>query len=257
MLSYQHIYHAGNLADVHKHALLAWILHYVTKKDKPLTYFETHAGRGIYDLESVEARKTGEAVVGIKALQARFENHPYGQVLSQINRQYGESSYPGSPMIAATILRAIDKKHVCELHPKEFVALRQAMSSYAVKCHNKDGFVFANSFLPPTPRRGVMMIDPSYEIKAEYEHIPNYIERFNRQWNVGIIILWYPILTHNSHFKMLSQLGKNFPQALQHEVSFAPAKGDHGMIGSGMFIINPPYGIDQVCKNIDDIFLSL
>ncbi len=120
MLSYQHIYHAGNLADVQKHALLAVMLDYLTRKDKPLCYLETHAGRGLYDLSSEEAVKTGEAKAGIAAVGDWFApDHPYRKALDQVQSLYGTQAYAGSPILAETLLRKIDKMHLAELHPQE------------------------------------------------------------------------------------------------------------------------------------------
>ena len=109
MLSYQHIYHAGNLADVHKHSLLAWMLGYLTRKDKPLSYMETHAGRALYDLSDTPALKTGEAAQGIGRVRGWFDDaHPYAQVLDQITGEHGVDAYPGSPLLAAKLLRKTD-----------------------------------------------------------------------------------------------------------------------------------------------------
>ena len=254
MLSYQHIYHAGNLADVHKHALLAAMLGYLTVKDKPLTYFETHAGRAMYDLGADEALKTGEAAKGIARLRDQFAGHPYGDVLSQTIETHGENHYPGSPMIAANLLRETDKIHLCELHPGEHAALDYAMSPYPVTCHQRDGFATAHSLLPPTPRRGMMLIDPSYEIKTDYDTIPTHIRKYARSWNVGIIALWYPILVSGAHHNMLRSIENNHPDGLRHEVRFAPARPGHGMIGSGMFVINAPYGTQDEAARLSKMF---
>ena len=128
MLSYQHAYHAGNIADLQKHAGLAWALDYLTRKDKPLTYLETHAGRGLYDLAGPEARKTGEAAAGIGALSGVLpEGHPLGRVLTTIRDRHGPSAYPGSPAIAEALLRPDDRLHLAELHPAEHAALSKAM----------------------------------------------------------------------------------------------------------------------------------
>ena len=124
MLSYQHLYHAGNLADVQKHALLAWMLDYLTLKDKPLSYIETHAGRGLYDLGADEALKTGEAAAGIARMENRFApDHPYRRRLAEVRIQFGPMAYPGSPLIAALSLREGDTVHLAELHPQEHRAL--------------------------------------------------------------------------------------------------------------------------------------
>lgn len=251
MLSYQHIYHAGNLADVHKHSLLAWMLAYLTKKDKPLTYMETHSGRALYDLTDVAAQKTGEAAQGIEKVAHWFgDDNPFAQVLRQIRDSDGPDAYPGSPMIAATLLRDTDHIHLAELHPREHAALMLAMSPTAAKCHLRDGFEMAFALTPPTPRRGMLLIDPSYEIKEDYTAIPRHIAKLHRAWNVGVIALWYPILTNNAHVPMCAALNAAHPDAFVHEVRFPPARPGHGMVGSGMFVLNPPYGLQDAAQDL-------
>ena len=132
MLSYQHIYHAGNLADVHKHAMLASLLAYLARKDKPLSYIETHAGRGLYRLDAPEAMKTGEAAAGIGRAAALFPaDHPYRRILAAVRDRYGRAAYPGSPLVAALSLRSGDRMHLAELHPQEFAALGATMRPFA------------------------------------------------------------------------------------------------------------------------------
>jgi 23S rRNA (adenine2030-N6)-methyltransferase len=258
MLSYQHIYHAGNLADVHKHSLLAWMLEYLTRKDKPLTYLETHAGRALYDLGGEEARKTGEAAAGISRARTWFKpEHPYANVLARVTREDGPNAYPGSPLIAAHLLRPTDQIHLAELHPREHAALELAMSPTGAKIHLRDGFETAFALCPPTPRRGMLLIDPSYEIKDDYTDIFRHIAKLHRAWNVGIIALWYPILTSGAHAPMLEALSTQHRDALRHEVRFAPARPGHGMIGSGMFVLNPPYGLAQEAKRLAADFAKL
>lgn len=258
MLSYQHIYHAGNLADVHKHGLLAWMLDYLTRKDKPLSYIETHAGRALYDLDDAAAVKTGEAAQGIAKTAAWFSaQHPLTRVLEEIRADHGPRSYPGSPLIAARLLRPGDSIHLAELHPGEHAALEFALSAYPVKCYRQDGFELAHSRTPPTPRRGLMLIDPSYEIKNDYNDIPRHIARLSRAWNVGIICLWYPLLTANSHVPMLRALTAAHPEALRHEVRFAPARPGHGMVGSGLFVLNPPFGCAAEAQRLSGCFRTL
>lgn len=258
MLSYQHIYHAGNLADVHKHGLLAWMLAYLTAKDKPLSYLETHAGRALYDLADTAAVKTGEAAQGIAKVQQWFApDHPYAGVLNAVRTAHGPAAYPGSPMIAAHLLRATDKIHLAELHPREQAALDLAMSPYPAKCYGQDGFDMAYALIPPTPRRGLLLIDPSFEVKEDYATIPRHIAKLSRAWNVGIIALWYPILTSRAHPAMLKQLLHDHPDAWHHEVRFPPARPGHGMIGSGLFVINPPYGLAQEAARLTTLYQTL
>lgn len=258
MLSYQHSYHAGNLADVHKHALLATALDRMAQKDKPLSYFETHAGRGLYHLDSPEALKTGEAAQGIARVAGWFApDHPYTRALSTVRAEHGQASYPGSPLIAAALLRPFDTMTLAELHPAENAALREAMPQRYAQIVREDGFAMALSRTPPEPRRGFLLIDPSYEVKADYDTIPDLIAKLHRKWNVGVLMLWYPILTSGLQVPMVRALRATFPEALSHEVRFPPARPGHGMIGSGLFVLNPPFGLAEEVRRLTPLFSAL
>lgn len=255
MLSYQHAYHAGNLADLHKHALLAAALDYLTRKDKPLTYIESHAGRGLYRLDGAEAARTGEAAAGIQRAEAEGwlpADHPLTGALAAVRAQHGAAAYPGSPLIAAHFLRREDSAHLAELHPAEHEALAD-VAGFA-RLYRQDGLTMAQAICPPTPRRGMLLIDPSYEVKADYAALPRTIATIARKWNVGVIALWYPILTDTRHAAMTTALMKNHPDALRSEVRFAPARAGHGMIGSGMIVLNPPFGLTDGARRLEHIF---
>ncbi len=263
MLSYQHIYHAGNLADVHKHASLTWMLAYLTAKDKPLTYMETHAGRGLYQLDAPEAVKTGEAAQGIARVADWFApDHPYTRRLAETRALHGPNAYPGSPLLAALSLRPADRIHLADLHPQEVAALDYTMSPYPATVWQRDGAEMALALCPPDPRRGLLLIDPSYEIKDDYQTIPSLIRRVHRKWGVGVIVLWYPILTDLPHRPMLRLLTEMFwpeggPQTIRHEVHFPPARPGHRMQGSGLFILNPPYGFDAEAARLTARYTTL
>lgn len=255
MLSYQHAYHAGNLADLHKHALLAWMLDYLTTKPKPFSYLETHAGRGLYDLSGPESAKTGEASAGITRALSRdwlAADHPLRRALEAIRARHGANAYPGSPLIARHFLRPDDVAHLAELHPAEHEALAQ-VAGFA-HLHRQDGFAMAQAVCPPTPRRGLLLIDPSYEIKADYDAIPRQIAQLHRKWNVGVIALWYPVLTDDRQAPMVRALVQAHPGALLSEVRFPPARPGHGMVGSGMLVLNPPYGLEAEAGRIAALF---
>ncbi|MFN4061589.1 MAG: 23S rRNA (adenine(2030)-N(6))-methyltransferase RlmJ [Paracoccus hibiscisoli] len=255
MLSYQHAYHAGNLADLHKHALLAVALDYLTRKDKPLSYLETHAGRGLYDLTAPEAQKTQEAAQGIARATAEGwlpDDHPLIRALTAIRTLRGDSAYPGSPLIAGHFLRFEDRAHLAELHPAECQALRRVAGFATI--HQQDGFQMAQAVCPPEPRRGMLLIDPSYEVKTDYTAIPRQIGLIARKWNVGVIALWYPILTDHRHLGMTAQLTSDFPQALLSEVAFPPARPGHSIIGSGMIVLNPPWGLADHARQLEAMF---
>ena len=241
MLSYQHAYHAGSLADVHKHALLAWMLDYMAQKPKPMSYIETHAGRGLYDLHAAEARKTGEAGPGILSGRAFVpEEHPYARALARIRDAHGPSAYPGSPLLAATLLRDGDPMHLAELHPQEEAALRRLLGQRA-RIEKRDGAEMALALAPPDPARGLCLIDPSYEVKTEWEAMPRLMRRLHRRWGVGVIALWYPVLASGAEAPLRAALPDS---AFVHELRFAPAREGHGMIGSGLAVLNPPYGLE-------------
>lgn len=255
MLSYQHSYHAGNLADVHKHAALAWVLGYMTAKDKPVTYIETHAGRGLYDLAGAEARKTGEAEAGIAALERRFApDHPYRRILTQVRARWGAQAYPGSPLIGALSLRPGDAYRLAELHPAEFEALKAVMQGFPGEVVKRDGWDHALAIAPPTPRRGLMLIDPPYEVKTDYDRAARVMAQVARKWNVGVLILWYPILADAPHRPMVAALRQDIPDLLVSEVRFPPARPGHGMVGSGLAIVNAPFGLDHELKRIEALY---
>lgn len=259
MLSYQHIYHAGNMADVHKHALLAWVLDYMGKKDKPMSYMETHSGRGLYQLDAAEARKTGEAAAGIAVVEKRGwfgADHPYARAIAAVRDEHGKMAYPGSPLIAAQCLRETDVMRLAELHPREFEALDEVMG-WRATCINRNGVEVALSQTPPDPKRGVLLIDPSYEVKDEYQTVADLVRQVHRKWNVGVIMLWYPILTDGRHKPMVRALRAAVPDGIAHEVDFPPAREGHGMVGSGMFVVNAPFGFSDEAVRLTRLFASL
>ena len=258
MLSYQHAYHAGNLADVQKHALLAWMLDYLTQKDKPLSYIETHAGRGLYDLAGEAALKTGEAAAGVALALPYFPPaHPWRQIVDATRARHGATAYPGSPLVAAMSLREGDVMHLAELHPQEHPALVANLGDWGAHIQKRDGLELALAVTPPTPRRGLMLIDPTYEVKDDYDSIPRVMAQIARKWNVGILALWYPLLTSGAHGPMLKTLSAQFPDAFRQELRFPPARDGHRMTGTGMFIVNPPWGLADEARRLAALFAAV
>ena len=241
---------------MHKHALLALVLAYMTGKDKPLSYLETHAGRGFYDLDSVEAKKTGEAAVGAGRLLERFPaDHPYRRAVEGFRAVYGKTAYPGSPMIAHHFARSGDRLNLAELHPQEHAALVDAMPRSGVHIYREDGFPWAARVCPPTPRRGLMMIDPSYELAHDFEGIAHFMAGLHDLWPVGVVMLWYPILESGEHEPMAEALSEaGYPKALRHEVVFAKAAAHHRLKGSGVFVLNAPYTLAEEAAKLSAIF---
>lgn len=256
MLSYQHAYHAGNAADVHKHALLATVLEYMTRKPKPLSYIETHAGRALYNLDGVEAQKTGEAAAGIVRMAEWFApNTPYGRALAEARARGGSNTYPGSPMVAETFLRDDDEIHLAEMHPQEAAALRETMPWADI--HQTDGPALALALTPPTPRRGAMLVDPSYELKTEFTAIPQLLAKVHRKWGVGVLMLWYPILASGAEQELVARLDDIAAESHLSEVRFPPARPGHGMIGSGLWVANPPWGFAEAAADLEARFETL
>ncbi|MCX7646744.1 MAG: 23S rRNA (adenine(2030)-N(6))-methyltransferase RlmJ [Rhodobacteraceae bacterium] len=235
MLSYQHAYHAGNRADLHKHDAFARLIAALAAKPRGITVMETHAGRGLYDLASPEALKTGEAAEGI--LKARLAPGPLAEALAAVRARHGASAYPGSPLIAATLLRPQDRLVLMELHPAEHAALKQAMRGTGAAVHRRDGYEGVLALAPPVPRRGLVLVDPSYEVKSEYEAVPAFVARLRRKWPEAAVLVWYPILAEGRHERLLAALAPLSPE--RHEVRFGTATG---MLGSGLAGINLPFG---------------
>jgi 23S rRNA (adenine2030-N6)-methyltransferase len=247
MLSYQHGYHAGNFADVLKHAALCSLLTYLAQKDKPLFYLETHAGKGLYDLTDRQAEKTGEYKLGVEPIWANKNKlppsfAPYISILKKLNTQSALTRYPGSPYMAIELLRHIDRLYLCELHPREYDALSTLPHlNKRVHSSNQDGIEALNSLLPPIEKRGLIFVDPSYEVKDEYKTIPKAIKQSYSRFSTGVYCIWYPII--NSHLceqfirRMQSIEAKN---ALRVEFLQNPALPS-GMNGCGLWLINPPF----------------
>lgn len=254
MLSYQHGYHAGCFADVVKHLTLTRIIDYMTIKEKPLFYLETHSGRGIYDLSDTQANKTAEYRQGISLLWEQRNQAPavfkrYIDAVKQVNDPERLRYYPGSPWYATAMLREQDRLICCELHPTEFRYLEQLpLHHNRLFFNNEDGTDNLISRLPPPERRGLIFIDPSYEIKNEYKQIPNILKSAYNRFASGTYCLWYPLLDQHQNEQLLRGLGNiNAEKTLRLEF-YLTARAKSGMSGCGLWIINPPYTLAEDMK---------
>lgn len=240
MLSYQHMYHAGGLADVHKHILLARALAHLTIGPEPLLYAETHSGRGRYYLDHPAAEKTGEAAQGIKRLlrdQRIAQKEPFLRTLKAVQKG-NPRLYPGSPLIAASLLRAQDRLWLWELHPQEHGWLSRLFEhDKRVTVRKADGLAGINLYIPPkppNPQKGLVLIDPSYEVKAEYDALPASIARLRQRWPDAAGMVWYPMLPALRHEPMREALTAQNTGIRVNELVWADPKDVRGLFGSGL-----------------------
>lgn len=247
MLSYRHAYHAGNFADVMKHVVLTAMLKYLTQKDAALCYIDTHAGAGTYDLRSDYAQKTGESSDGVSKLWGRKDVPEaiadYLALLKPLNTVADLTKYPGSPSIAAVLLRPQDRLELCELHSTDFPLLQKMFSrDRRVHCHAVDGYRFSAGLVPPVERRGLVLMDPSYELASEFDTAIATIAKLHLKFSTGTYALWYPILDERRTASLRRQIEKHPIRDVLHlALRLADRPSRPGMYGSGMIVINPPW----------------
>lgn len=248
MLSYRHAFHAGNHADVLKHYVLSLVLAYTVQKDKPYWYIDTHAGAGLYSLSEGYSTKNAEHTEGIdKLLAANSLPESLASYVAQIQSLNNSTTsvYPGSPAIAEHYLRADDKMRLFELHPNDYKILCENFEGLGrqVKIDMQNGFAGIKACLPPQPRRAVVLIDPPYEDKQDYDHVVTCIKDSLKRFANGTYIVWYPILQREEPDEMLDSLyALDVPDWLHVSLNIhAPSPEGFGMHGSGLFIINPPW----------------
>jgi 23S rRNA (adenine2030-N6)-methyltransferase len=259
MLSYLHGFHAGNQADVHKHAIFAALLQALAAKAKPFAVLDVYAGHAVYDLGSEQALKKREFEAGIARLRAAPADdalRTYIGVIAALNPSGELTSYPGSPEIARRLMRADDALFVNELHPAEYRALRRwASSDTRVRVHRRDAIEAMSALLPPKPRRGLLLVDPPYEVKDEYRIVAEAVPAAARKWPEGIVMVWYPILADARHVAMVAELRTNLSgDVLTSELRFKTTGSGSGLLGSGVLVINPPW---QFAKTLEDIERAL
>lgn len=247
MLSYRHGFHAGNFADILKHTVLVHMLEYMTQKDKPLRIIDTHAGAGVYKLSGPQAQKNREFDTGIGPLWTSSEK-PAAlarllELVHTLNERGPLQIYPGSPLIAQTLMRPIDRLFLHELHPSDYQFLRDAMrSDKRVKVLDEDGFASLQALLPPLERRALVLIDPSYEIKSDYHQLVKQVINAHKRFAVGSFAIWYPVVNRARIDEMELALKKSGIKNIQlMEFGIAPDSLEHGMTSSGMIVINPPW----------------
>jgi 23S rRNA (adenine2030-N6)-methyltransferase len=283
MLSYQHIYHAGSITDVQKHFILSQLFSFFANQSK-INYVETHAGRGIYNLQSKESQKTKEFIYGIEQVYkilkdiVNIKKTTYFNILENIEKDYGKSYYPGSPMFANYLLKKEHKKYFFELHKGEFSFLEKTFNkSQNVYIKNSDGFNFLNIVKISKTEPLIVFIDPSYELKEDYTKVFDLAKKIIVLHPNAIIVIWYPILVNNLYKNLqfnLNSLNSYMVAGLKNKNTLGIIPKEKGyfnfhniimfkdllklklppnnrMLGTGLFVYNCPLEIENLLKQIN------
>jgi 23S rRNA (adenine2030-N6)-methyltransferase len=254
-MNYRHEFHAGNFADVLKHVLLVRILLYLRRKDKAFRFIDTHSGAGLYDLDSPEAARSGEAGFGIRQLRAATIPTPAADLLAPYLEAVGalgaEHLYPGSPRIAQHFLRPRDRALCCELLPQAAADLRRALGGDSrAKVIEIDGYQGLNAFLPPPERRGLALIDPPFEGRDEYERLYDSLAAGVRKWPGGVFMIWQPVKEPDIAERFCRAVG-DLGEALRIEalrIDLQVAAPGAGLSRTGLVVLNPPYILEEEAK---------
>jgi len=254
-MNYRHAFHAGGFADVIKHIVLVRMLTYLQDKQAAFRVIDTHAGAGVYDLTSEEARRGGEWLTGIaRIMQARFSEttmpllNPYLDIVRAFNPQSPLKTYPGSPLIARALLRPQDRLTACEVEPKARKRLIEALRrDTQARVVDLDGWTALPAFVPPKERRGLVLIDPPFERKDEFGRLASGFAEAFAKWPTGSYLLWYPVKSRRATDDLARQVaqavGDGTPPGtcLRLEFSVAPRATEAGLISAGLLIVNPPW----------------
>lgn len=250
-MNYRHGYHAGNFADVVKHIALVAIVEYLKKKDTAFTVIDSHAGRGAYDLAGTEARKTGEAGNGIATLRGLSGVLP--PALATYLDLAAGPLYPGSPLIAAQLLRPQDRLTAIEKHPAEFAALKDALAPFRnAVAENAEGYARLLKLLPPPSRRGLVVIDPPFEAPDEFHTLARTLIAALRKFATGIYLVWYPVKSQAEADAFTGEvLAAGVTKALAIDTAIAAPEGK--LARAALLAINPPYGLDDEMRAIASV----
>jgi 23S rRNA (adenine2030-N6)-methyltransferase len=254
-MQYRHIFHAGNFADVHKHIALLALITALQKKAKGFAYIDTHAGAGLYDLRDPDARRGGESSSGIARLAAGVDDaaiRHYLDTLTALRTACGDTHhYPGSPLLAAAQLRAVDRAICVEAQAQQSRALQRAIASVTPalgvtpRVFTGDGYAQLKALLPPAQRRALVLIDPPYEEADEEARISTALTEALQRFDTGVYVLWYPIKRQREAELWLARITRDIERPLlSAELLLHPADSSAGLNGSGLLIINPPWQFD-------------
>ena len=248
-MNYRHGFHAGNFADVVKHLALIRILLHLRRKETPFAVIDSHAGRGLYDLAGDEARRTGEAATGIEKLRGLEGPEALQTYLSLAA---DPQAYPGSPLIAAHLLRPQDRLVAIEKHPEEAAALKKVLAPFRkARVEDNDGYRALAALLPPAERRGLVLIDPPFETDDEFERLAQSVKQGLERFAAGIFLIWYPIKSQPAARAFCGEVLTGAPAsvtALTIDAAIAAPEGK--LARAGLLLLNPPYGLDADMKEI-------
>jgi 23S rRNA (adenine2030-N6)-methyltransferase len=253
-MNYQHAFHAGNFADVHKHAVLLRILDHLRIKPAPFRVIESHAGAGRYDLHGAQAARSGEWQNGIGKIVAAYRHAALGAdvaallehylgIVAAFNPDRELRFYPGSPLIAQACLRPNDRLIACEIEPRAALALGAALrGDRRAKILSIDGWMAVNTNVPPPERRGLVLADPPYEDAGDFTRLCAMLAAAHRKWPTGIYMMWYPVKQRDAADALARRLRRlGIAKILRCELSLSPPRPDAGLTGSGLMIVNPPF----------------
>lgn len=251
-MNYRHAFHAGNFADVMKHVVLVRILCHLRRKDKPFRIIDTHAGIGFYDLAGEEAGRTLEWQGGVARLETAFAPEVeallarYREVLDSARQRHGAQTYPGSPLVIRELLRKQDRAVLAELHPADSALLTERFNAVAnMKVLRLDGWTALHGLIPPKERRGLVLIDPPYEEKGEFDRLVKELVRAVGKWPTGVYMAWYPVKDPTESERVVAALaGAVTRPALRLELMIERPDDVSRLNGCGLFIVNPPWMLD-------------
>lgn len=263
MLSYRHIYHAGNHADILKHLVVSEICRHFIKKEAPFFYLDTHAGIGQYSLDSEQAQKNKEFQTGIaRLLEAENLPEPVEQLLEIVRDMNPDGElefYPGSPKIVDYYVRQKDKLHLCELHPNDYPLLAALFPNKRRANVVKDnGFTAVKAMLPPPQKRGFVLMDPPYEVKKDYQYVVQALQEGYKRFPQGTYAIWYPILNRKQANDLLRSVeATKIRNVLLLEMNIRDTEKERGMAGSGMIVVNPPWTLEQSANQFLPVLTDL
>ena len=268
-MNYQHAFHAGNFADVHKHVVLTLVLEYLRAKPAAFRVIDSHAGAGRYDLFGPEAARSPEWRDGIARVFAAAPDlrqdaasallKPYLDIVAAQNAAGALRVYPGSPLIAKALLRPQDRLIACELEPRAAASLKKALrGDPRVKVLAIDGWIAIKANVPPKERRGLVLIDPPYEEADDFIQLTGALGEAHRKWPTGIYMLWYPIKERDAPEALARRLRRlGVAKVLRSEITLAPPRADAGLAGSGLIVVNPPHTLARDLEVLLPVFVRV